>query len=319
MDKAFRTAKYLGSLVFSFAISMQSLAQPVVATMALPAFDNSRFVMVDGVRLHVREWGVRNTASCPVFLVHGFAGSTFSFRELAPALAKAGHPVLAIDLPGYGYSQRSAFSGTAAEALWQLLELERPGASWCLLGHSMGAKLVGQMAALKPDRVQAIAYSNGSPLVSSARRKKWFSSSGFVRDAAIRWIEKHYLNEKKFIEVLGKAYARPASREEAQGYLKPLLIPGTVTAAFSGYAKKWSDDTRASQISKIPSLIIWGNKDTWVKPDVGQTLAKNIPAAKFVMVPAAGHCPIETHFEKVLPLVLSRFSENEKSRTATSR
>ena len=305
--------RYLALLVFLFASAKQGFANTIVTNAAAPAFNNSRYVLVDGVRLHVREWGEKKSTSCPVLLVHGFAGSTFSFRELAPALAKAGHPVIAVDLPGYGYSQRSAFSGTAADALWQLLELERPGQSWCLLGHSMGAKLVGQMAALKPGRVQAIAYSNGSPLVSSERRKKWFSSSSFVRNAAIRWVEKYYLNEKKFVEVLGKAYARPASREEAQGYLKPLLIPGTVKAAFSGYAKKWSDDTSASQISKIPSLIVWGNKDTWVKPEVGQTLAKNIPSAKFVMIDGAGHCPIETHFEKVLPLVVEKFSVNAKT------
>lgn len=308
--KAFR---YLALLVFIFASAKQGFAITVATNVAPPAFNNSRYILVDGVRLHVREWREEKSTGCPVLLVHGFAGSTFSFRELAPALAKAGHSVMAIDLPGYGYSQRSSFSGTAADALWQLLEFERPGQSWCLLGHSMGAKLVGQMAALKPGRVQAIAYSNGSPLVSSERRKKWFSSSSFVRNAAIRWVEKYYLNEKKFVEVLGKAYARPASREEAQGYLKPLLIPGTVKAAFSGYAKKWSDDTSASQISKIPSLIVWGNKDTWVKPEVGQTLAKNIPSAKFVMIDGAGHCPIETHFEKVLPLVVEKFSVNAKT------
>jgi pimeloyl-ACP methyl ester carboxylesterase len=194
-----------------------------------------------------------------------------------------------------------------------LLEREKPGQSWCLLGHSMGAKLVGQMAALKPGDVNAVTYSDGSPLVSSERRKKWFSSSSFIRNAAIKWIEKYYLNEKKFIEILGQAYARPATREEAQGYLKPLLIPGTVTAAFSGYAKKWSDDIRPAQIQAVPSLIIWGDKDTWVKPEVGKTLAKNIPAAKFLMVNGAGHCPIETHFAKVLPAILQNFSQESKT------
>jgi pimeloyl-ACP methyl ester carboxylesterase len=277
------------------------------------AFENSRYVQLDDVRLHVRDWAGDNTGMCPVLLVHGFAGSTFSFRELAPALAKAGHPVLAVDLPGYGYSQRSAFSGKAAEALWQLLERERPGQSWCLLGHSMGAKLVGQVAALKPYHVQAIVYSDGSPLVSSERRKKWFSSSSFIRNAAIRWVEKHYLNEKKFISILSQAYARPATRKEAQGYLKPLLIPGTVTAAFSGYAKQWSDDIKPAQIGSIPSLIIWGDKDTWVKPEVGKTLAKNIPTAKFLMIPGAGHCPIETHFAKVFPAISQSFGKTTKA------
>lgn len=308
--------KHLALPVFLFVIATQVFATSGDAASSTSVFSNSRYVTVDGVRLHVREWGEKKSTSCPVLLVHGFAGSTFSFRDLAPSLAKAGHPVVAVDLPGYGYSQRTAFNGTAADALWQLLELERPGQSWCLLGHSMGAKLVGQMAALKPARVQAIAYSNGSPLVSSERRKKWFSSSSIVRNAAIRWVEKYYLNEKKFIEVLGKAYARPASREEAQGYLKPLLIPGTVAAAFSGYSKKWSEDTAAAQINKIPSLIVWGDKDSWVKPEVGQTLAKNIPTAKFVMINGAGHCPIETHFERVLPLVVEKFSANAKTAKA---
>mgnify|MGYP003768599215 CR=1 FL=1 len=309
MNGIMKSLMHIAFNVLLFAFSSVLSVNSAFASENVSGFNNSRYVLVDDVQLHVRDWSGNDNGLCPVLLLHGFAGSTFSFRELAPALAKAGHPVLAIDLPGYGYSQRSAFSGEAAAALWQLLERERPGQSWCVLGHSMGAKLAGQIAALKPARIQAIVYSNGSPLVSSERRKKWFSSPGFIRNAAISWIEKHYLNEKKFIEVLSQAYARPATREEAQGYLKPLLLPGTVPAAFSGYAKKWADDIKPAQINSIPSLIIWGDKDSWVKPEVGKTLARNIPAAKLVMVPGAGHCPIETHFAKVLPTILQTFSE----------
>ncbi len=311
-----KATKNIALIILLLAFSYALFAKPAAVTESPLVFNNSRYVQVDDVHLHVRDWPANNSTNdstlCPVLLVHGFAGSTFSFRELAPTLAKAGHTVLAIDLPGYGYSQRSAFNGKAPDALWQLLEYEKPGQSWCLLGHSMGAKLVGQMAALKPHRVQAIVYSDGSPLVSSARRKKWFASSSFIRKTAINWVEKYYLNEKKFIEVLNQAYARPATREEAQGYLKPLLIPGTVTAAFSGYAKQWSDDIKPVQINRVPSLIIWGSKDTWVKPEVGKTLAKNIPDAKFLMIPGAGHCPIETHFAKVLPNIVQRFSVDPK-------
>ena len=68
--------------------------------------------------------------------------------------------------------------------------------------------------------------------------------------------------------------------------------------------------------NKISSLIIWGDKDTWVKPAIGKTLAKNIPAAKFMMLSGAGHCPIETHFAKVLPVILQNFSEQPKTARA---
>lgn len=305
--------KQLAFVVLLFVLPQAASSVPLAIRDSKPVFANSRYVMVDDVRLHVRDWNGNGSSLCPVLLVHGFAGSTFSFRELAPALAKAGHRVLAIDLPGFGYSQRSGFSGTAVDALWQLLERERPGQAWCLLGHSMGAKLVGQMVAQAPGKVQAVVYSNGSPLVSSERRKKWFASSGLIRKAAISWVENFYLNEKKFTDVLSQAYARPATRDEARGYLQPLLIPGTVTAVFSGYAKKWSDDITPAQISTVPSSIIWGDKDSWVKPEVGRTLAKNIPAATFLMISGAGHCPIETHFERVLPVVLQRFSATAKA------
>ncbi len=164
-----KSIKNIVLLILLFGFCHTSFAKQVLAAENALVFNNSRYVQVDDVRLHVRDWPGNDSTLCPVLLVHGFAGSTFSFRELAPALAKAGHPVLAIDLPGYGYSQRSAFNGKAPDALWKLLEQERPGQSWCLLGHSMGAKLVGQMAALKPNRVQAIVYSDGSPLVSSER------------------------------------------------------------------------------------------------------------------------------------------------------
>ncbi len=308
-----KAGKHLALMFFLSGFAQTACAKPVITADSQLVFANSRYVLVDDVRLHVRDWGDKNSDACPILLIHDFAGSTFSFRELAPALANAGHPVLAIDLPGFGYSQRSAFSGTAPNAIWQLLEQERPDQSWCLLGHSMGAKLVGQMAALRPDRIQAIVYSNGSPLESSERRKKWLSGSSIVRKAAISWVEKFYLNEKKTHEFLSRAYGRSASSAEVQGYLQPLLMPGSVKAAFSGYSKVWSNDTKAIQISTVPSLVIWGDKDVWNKVQIGQTLAKSITGAKFYMIPGAGHCPIETHFEKVLPSILQRFSEPPKT------
>jgi pimeloyl-ACP methyl ester carboxylesterase len=289
---------------------LSSMQMPVCADELSSPFDNGRFVQVDTVRLHVREWSASPSSSdvCPVLLIHGFGGSTFSFRELAPKLAASGHRVLAIDLPGYGYSERKPFNETAASALWVLLEREQANSAWCLLGHSMGAKLVGQMAALKPKQVRALAYVDGSPFLSSERRKKWFSNSGFMRKTMVKWVETFYLNEKKFTNVLTTAYGRKPTKAEVEGYLTPLLIPGTADAVFGGYAKKWSEDTQPQQVQSIPSLIIWGAQDKWIKPEVGKALAKKVPKAAFLVVDAAGHCPIETHFDAVLPAIKKVFS-----------
>jgi pimeloyl-ACP methyl ester carboxylesterase len=288
-------------LMFGVSAGAQALTSP---------FENGRFVLIDGVQLHVRDWKNADPTSsaCPVLLVHGFAGSSFSFRELAPALQKNGHSVLSVDLPGYGYSERKPFEGTAAAALWQLIEREQPEKKWCLLGHSMGAKLVGQMAALKPSGVQAIVYADGSPLQSSAGRKKWFARSSLVRKTTVKWVETFYLKEKKFASVLSTAYGRQPSAEEVTGYFQPLLLPNTTDTVFGGYAKKWSEDTKPEQIQTIPSLIVWGEKDTWIKPEVGKTLAKHLKQHEFLLVKGAAHCPIETHFQTVLPAIVKVFS-----------
>jgi pimeloyl-ACP methyl ester carboxylesterase len=297
----------------------------VCAEQPVSPFDNGRFVQIDNVQVHVRDWSSSEaetntkTDACPVMLIHGFAGSSFSFRELAPALSKAGHQVLTIDLPGYGYSERKPFTGTAAAALWALAEREQPNKKWCLLGHSMGAKLAGQMAALKPQQVKAIAYLDGSPLLSSERRKKWFARSSLVRKTMVKWVETFYLNEKKFAEVLGTAYGRKPTAMEVQGYLQPLLLPNTADALFGGYAKQWSNDTNPEQIAEIPTVIIWGAQDKWIKPEVGKTLAKKLPKAGFLLVDGAGHCPLETHFQIVLPAIQTKFSNSLMPTVAPAR
>jgi pimeloyl-ACP methyl ester carboxylesterase len=298
--------------LLSALLFLSSMQMRVYANELNTPFDNGRFVQVDSVRLHVREWPALQPSpeSCPILLIHGFGGSTFSFRELAPKLAASGHRVLAIDLPGYGYSERKPFNETAASALWTLLEREQANTTWCLLGHSMGAKLAGQMAALKPNHVRAIAYVDGSPFLSSERRKKWFSNSGFMRKTMVKWVETFYLNEKKFTTVLTTAYGRKPTASEVEGYLTPLLIPGTADAVFGGYAKKWSEDTQPQQVQSIPSLIIWGGQDKWIKLDVGKVLAEKLPNAKILVVDAAGHCPIETHLDAVLPAIKKVFSQS---------
>src|SRR3954449_10715768 len=61
-----------------------------------------RDVSANGIRIHVAEAG-----SGPlVLLLHGFPGFWWAWRHQLPALAAAGHRVVAADLRGYGDSDR---------------------------------------------------------------------------------------------------------------------------------------------------------------------------------------------------------------------
>lgn len=58
---------------------------------------------VDGMLIHYECAG----EGIPIVLIHGFGGSTYSWRFNLEPLAKAGYRVCALDLPGFGYSERT--------------------------------------------------------------------------------------------------------------------------------------------------------------------------------------------------------------------
>ena len=68
-----------------------------------PHHGASRFVTAAGIRWHVQEMGQGPV----VLLVHGTGAATHSWRGLMPLLAQT-HRVIAIDLPGHGFTQTPA-------------------------------------------------------------------------------------------------------------------------------------------------------------------------------------------------------------------
>lgn len=303
------TALTPAALEWGMRLLLALLLLVPLASAAAGPFPNSRLETLAGVEVHVRHWEpAGNGRGCPVLLLHGLGGSTFSFRELAPALAAAGHPVWALDLPAYGYSARQPFPGTAGEALAPWLEARGEGRAWCLLGHSMGTRVVAELVQARPGAVARVAYVAGHPIPSarelrgrerfqSPRLRQWFAG----------WLERRYLKPDKIGELLAKAYGRPPRPEEVDGYLAPLSRPGTALAIMNGYAARWPETPSPQALDRVPSLILWGEDDAWVKPGVADRLAADLPSATRVTIAGAGHCPMETHPAQTAEAVLAHF------------
>jgi pimeloyl-ACP methyl ester carboxylesterase len=69
----------------------------------IPGFDG-KWTTIAGVRLHY--WIGGNPEGSPVILWHGFLSTAYAWRDVAPALAKAGLSVLVPDMRGYGDSDK---------------------------------------------------------------------------------------------------------------------------------------------------------------------------------------------------------------------
>jgi pimeloyl-ACP methyl ester carboxylesterase len=124
---------------------------------------SARFIhLPSGLTMRLVEAGPLGGAA--VVLVHGWGASAYTFRAAIPALAAAGHRVVAVDLPGHGLSDKPrdaaqythAGMAAAVSAVLELLDVR--GA--CVVGQSMGGAIALELARAHDARVDRIALVN---------------------------------------------------------------------------------------------------------------------------------------------------------------
>ena len=131
-----------------------------------------RMVEANGIRLHVAEQGEGPL----VILCHGFPECWYSWRHQLPALAKAGFRAVALDLRGYGRSDRpeDVEKYTILHDVGDIVGLvDTLGARQAVIaGHDIGATIAWQTALLRPDRIRAVIA------LSPPFRSRGFGDSG---------------------------------------------------------------------------------------------------------------------------------------------
>ncbi|MCH4577827.1 alpha/beta fold hydrolase, partial [Achromobacter xylosoxidans] len=123
-----------------------------------------RFEQVGDVKVFYREAGPRDAPI--VLLLHGYAASSFMYRNLIPLLAD-GYRVIAPDLPGFGFTEapaRGQYDYTfdqLAKTIGQFtrqLGLDR----YAMQVFDYGAPVGWRLAAEHPARISAIISQNGN-------------------------------------------------------------------------------------------------------------------------------------------------------------
>ncbi|CAI7878392.1 unnamed protein product [Closterium sp. NIES-53] len=106
----------------------------------------------------------------PVLLIHGFGASVYHWRYNIPALAESGWPVYAIDLIGFGWSDRALIQYSAAMWADQVSSFIRDviGRPAVLVGNSVGGYVTLTTAANHPDVVAGTVLVNAAGKFSEA-------------------------------------------------------------------------------------------------------------------------------------------------------
>eukprot|EP00884_Botryococcus_braunii_P018020 jgi/Botrbrau1/4901/Bobra.118_1s0015.1 len=117
----------------------------------------------EGHRIHYVRAG---TQGPPVVLVHGFGASAYHWRYNVPALA-ANHRVFAVDLLGFGWSDKPLISGYADYSVWQdqlasFIQEVVGGEPVVLVGNSLGGYNSLATAVKYPQLVKGVVLLNGA-------------------------------------------------------------------------------------------------------------------------------------------------------------
>ncbi len=233
----------------------------------------------------------------PLLLLHGLLGYSFSWRFNLGEFARFG-TVYAVDLPGVGFSDRPVLDCSLGAIARRLAEfLDRTGVGeFDLLGTSHGGAVAMTLAALDPRRVRRMVLSApANPWSRSGRVLVRIFSSAPGRFLAPRVVRIPALHRSRLRRMYGDASRIPPGTLE--GYSAAITIPGTIEHVLR-IVRRWNSDLDQLRrtipaIAGVPTLLLWGTRDTLVLPTSAASLQAQFRRAELVLFDGAGHLPYE--------------------------
>jgi len=244
----------------------------------------------------------------PVFLVHGWACSVYSFRRNVGALAAAGHRVLAADLKGHGLSDKPLGAGEYATEpmvahVLQILDALGVGRT-AIVGHSMGGALALDVAMRLPERVSRVALLDSvglgvAPIIRVVRAITPGVVTPLLRSLVRRWAVSL---------VLRFAYGKLGgfSSRDVDEYWAPTQFRESILAARAmAHEFDWSPQpVERLAALRIPTLVVFGTRDRLVTARSAQRRVRALPQARLELIAGAGHVTPEEAPERVNAVLL---------------
>lgn len=288
---------------------------------------------LDGLKVDSWQWKGHQIAYTalgtgqPILLIHGFGASIGHWRKNISVLAEAGYRVFAIDLLGFGGSDKPPLDYSME--LWEEMLADfwqtHIQAPTVFVGNSIGALLALIMLANHPEMASAGVLLNAAGGLNH-RPEELNLPLRLVMGAFTKLVSSPSLGGFVFNQVrqkprirntLYQVYGdRTAVTDELVDLLyEPSCDPGAqkVFASILTAPPGPSPDELLPRITQ-PLLVLWGEADPWT-PITGsvpyQTLATEEPQrVRFIPLPGAGHCPHDECPDQVNRAILDWLAEH---------
>jgi pimeloyl-ACP methyl ester carboxylesterase len=224
-----------------------------------------------------------------VVFLHGLAGFKELWAEIVPAVHEAGFRTIAYDHRGHGESGDPLLPWTIddfADDLASLLDQLRVDRA-CLVGHSMGGRVLFQFALSRPDRVWAIVPVGAH---SEPPRSPYRDLLVDLRDATLR---KGLREFRRTFDAIGEIPKRILDDPVFAAEFEVLFArnrPEALVAALDAIFAMPTLTPRLGEIS-VPTLPFVGESDAHFR-DLSAYYEVAIPRCRTIVVPGRYHYPM---------------------------
>ncbi|MEQ9888938.1 alpha/beta fold hydrolase [Pectobacterium zantedeschiae] len=279
-----------------------------------------RYERVGNVNIFYREAGKPSSPS--ILLLHGFAASSYMFRELIPVLAENYH-VIAPDLPSFGFTESPGsdeydytFDNLAKtiDRFTEQLKLQ----CYAIMVHDYGAPVGWRLAAAHPDRITAIISQNGNAYEEGlaqgwdAIRRYWQSPTAenraalhdFPTAASVKWQYLEGVSDTSLVSpdgytLEGLHVSRPGNAD----------IQLDLLLDYASNVQRYPEFQAYFREKQPPLLAVWGRHDPYFLPAGAEAWKRDIPYAD-IRFYDTGHFALETHANDIIPVIHAFLNDN---------
>ena len=251
----------------------------------------SQFLMVDGMKVHLRDEGPRDDPQ-PIVLLHGTSSSLHTWDGWAQVL-KEKHRVIRVDLPGFGLTgptpdgnyQMPVYSHFVA-SLMDTLQVKRA----VLAGNSLGGYVAWKTAVDYPDRVSKLILVDSAGYATTAASVP----IGFklAQIPMLSGLMANILPRRVIKSSLRNVYGDPSkiTTELIDRYYELTLRTGNRKSLAARFSQNKAGEFEAQiQQIKQPTLVMWGRLDRLILPENAEKFHRDIANSRVVLFDALGH------------------------------
>ncbi len=256
---------------------------------------DSKFLDLMGMPVHYKDEGDPND-SVPLVLIHGTSSSLFTW-DSSVTILKTRHRIIRFDLPAFALTGPSPERDYSFAYYTRFIDsiLTRLQVKQCYMaGNSLGGGISWHYAVLHPEKIKKLILVDAS---GYSDKMKPSGSLAFalarvpVINNVLKWITPKALVKKSVQDVYGDKTKVTARLIDL--YYDMALRTGNRKALIDRMQTGFQMNSELIKQIKIPTLIIWGEKDPLISVESASLFNKDISNSEVAIFKGVGHVPME--------------------------